>query len=130
MNTEVKAQWLADLRSGDYHQTQSYLHTTDGFCCWGVLADQGVRKGILECRPAPDDGTTFEYRRKDVGYTQPDASWESEYPQRSLFDGWTDISWDPTFILHTVNMNDGWDDPDRPSQPFTDIADFIQQSDV
>ena len=40
MNPDIKAQWLVALRSGAYTQVQATLHTTDGFCCLGVLLEQ------------------------------------------------------------------------------------------
>lgn len=39
MNPEVKARWVAALRSGEYRQAQSALRTKDGHCCLGVLCD-------------------------------------------------------------------------------------------
>ena len=39
MKPEIKAQWLAALRSGDYQQGKSLLHYEDRFCCLGVLCD-------------------------------------------------------------------------------------------
>ena len=39
MNPEVKAKWVRALRFGAYTQTRSYLHTSEGFCCLGVLCD-------------------------------------------------------------------------------------------
>ncbi|HXJ71864.1 MAG TPA: hypothetical protein VNM37_03385 [Candidatus Dormibacteraeota bacterium] len=36
----IKAQWLTALRSGQYPQIKSKLHTTDGYCCLGVLCEQ------------------------------------------------------------------------------------------
>lgn len=39
MNPEVKAKWIAALRSGDYKQTQYHLRDDYGFCCLGVLCD-------------------------------------------------------------------------------------------
>jgi hypothetical protein len=37
MNPEVKAKWVAALRSGEYKQIQGRLHDEKGFCCLGVL---------------------------------------------------------------------------------------------
>jgi hypothetical protein len=47
MNPEIKAQWLAALRSGEYEQGSGTLKTDLGqYCCMGVLcklaADQDV----------------------------------------------------------------------------------------
>jgi hypothetical protein len=40
MNQEVKAMWVAALRSGNYQQTDGQLHDGDGcYCCLGVLCD-------------------------------------------------------------------------------------------
>lgn len=39
MNPEVKAKWLAALRSGEYEQTEGRLHDKVGYCCLGVLCD-------------------------------------------------------------------------------------------
>jgi hypothetical protein len=39
MNPEVKARWVAALRSGEYLQGTSTLRIGDQFCCLGVLCD-------------------------------------------------------------------------------------------
>lgn len=39
MNPEVKAKWIAALRSGEYKQTQGHLRVGDAFCCLGVLCN-------------------------------------------------------------------------------------------
>ena len=40
MDTKIKAQWLAALRSGEYKQGKRFLHNKDHeFCCLGVLLD-------------------------------------------------------------------------------------------
>lgn len=50
MNPEIKAQWIAALRSGEYQQGRGYLnsHTEEGdkFCCLGVLCDLAVKAGV------------------------------------------------------------------------------------
>lgn len=55
MKASVKAQWVKDLRSGEYEQGQSYLRRDNGekdrFCCLGVLAEQAVKAGAI---PAPE----------------------------------------------------------------------------
>lgn len=65
MNAEIKAQWLKDLRSGEYAQTRSALcklgKKYDSFCCLGVLADQAVRAGIAKVRERPDDVGVLAY---------------------------------------------------------------------
>lgn len=37
MNAELKAKWVAALRSGEYQQIKGKLHDGKGYCCMGVL---------------------------------------------------------------------------------------------
>lgn len=39
LNLEVKAKWLAALRSGEYKQGRGFLQRDGKFCCLGVLCD-------------------------------------------------------------------------------------------
>lgn len=39
MDAEIKREWVAALRSGDYLQTIGALRNNSGFCCLGVLCD-------------------------------------------------------------------------------------------
>lgn len=39
MNEQVKQLWIDALRSGKYKQTTGNLHTSEGYCCLGVLVD-------------------------------------------------------------------------------------------
>jgi len=39
VNKEIKARWVAALRSGVYAQTTGVLHNEKGYCCLGVLCD-------------------------------------------------------------------------------------------
>ena len=48
MNPEIKAQWVAALRSGEYKQGQGRLNGSLGFCCLGVLCDLAVKQGVTE----------------------------------------------------------------------------------
>lgn len=38
MKSDIKARWIAALRSGDYNQCRGKLVDEDGYCCLGVLA--------------------------------------------------------------------------------------------
>jgi hypothetical protein len=48
MNHEIKAHWVAALRSGEYKQTHRKLTDNEGsYCCLGVLCDLYARtKGV------------------------------------------------------------------------------------
>jgi hypothetical protein len=39
VNTEIKAKWVAALRSGEYKQIKGNLKTSSGYCCLGVLCE-------------------------------------------------------------------------------------------
>lgn len=45
MNPEVKARWVAALRSGEYKQGKCALRRGDRYCCLGVLCDLQDNKG-------------------------------------------------------------------------------------
>jgi hypothetical protein len=64
MNPEVKAKWVAALRSGTYSQGQSALRVSgDSFCCLGVLCDiseLGDWEDVLE-REDDDDESPPKY---------------------------------------------------------------------
>lgn len=46
MNPELKAKWIAALRSGKYQQGKDRLRTHDNkFCCLGVLCDINDNSG-------------------------------------------------------------------------------------
>lgn len=46
MNAEIKAAWLAALRSGEYAQTRTNLKDETGYCCLGVLCDLHAKAGL------------------------------------------------------------------------------------
>lgn len=45
MNPEVKAQWVAALRSGQYRQAKESLRKNGNHCCLGVLCDLFAKGG-------------------------------------------------------------------------------------
>ena len=66
MNQQVKEKWLNALRSGDYQQTQNYLHKEDGFCCLGVLCDLYIKENNEEWNLAvAEDGDRDYYEFQD-----------------------------------------------------------------
>lgn len=47
MDPEIKAEWVAALRSGQYKQGKDYLRTEgDAYCCLGVLCDIAGTHGV------------------------------------------------------------------------------------
>lgn len=51
MNPKIKAQWLIDLRSGEYKQGYGELKAVKAgeafHCCLGVLCEQAAKAGIV-----------------------------------------------------------------------------------
>jgi hypothetical protein len=47
MKPEIKAAWIAALRSGKYQQTTGRLRDSNGFCCLGVLCDLAANTGVV-----------------------------------------------------------------------------------
>lgn len=52
MNPEIKAKWVAALRSGEYKQGTCFLKQESdhphAFCCLGVLCDIAAKEGIID----------------------------------------------------------------------------------
>ena len=64
MNPEIKAKWLAALRSGEYKQGQGTLRCGDSFCCLGVLSDLHAKEtgvGRWKMVGGDEDSIQYEY---------------------------------------------------------------------
>ncbi len=48
MNSEIKAKWVAALRSGDFTQGTGALNYDGRYCCLGVLCELGRQEGVVE----------------------------------------------------------------------------------
>lgn len=111
MNAELKAEWIAALRSGDYKQGKSFLKNDDGtFCCLGVLCD------IME----PDAFAFSEVDDDGFGYdlTHPMADSTLEFIHGD-FDGQTGLNFFMQEDLATKNDN---------GKTFVEIAAYIEEN--
>lgn len=52
MKPEIKARWVAALRSGKYEQAYGALRRNVGFCCLGVLCDVASEDQIGKWEPS------------------------------------------------------------------------------
>lgn len=104
MDQEVKAKWVAALRSGDYIQGQGFLKTTDEHgakhCCLGVLCDLAVLEGVTTAHEVEGDAhrTTIYARGYDcfpprevwewagLGNDNPEVDIPGQEEKRSLVD--------------------------------------------
>jgi hypothetical protein len=77
MNPQIKARWVAALRSGDYTQVEGRLNKNDeGFCCLGVLCEIAVEDGIVNKKLASELG----YEHDSFAYLD-DGINDRTYPQ-------------------------------------------------
>lgn len=60
MNQEIKARWVAALRSGEYPQAINRLRAEGGYCCLGVLCELAVADGVISnLGMGEDDGFLY-----------------------------------------------------------------------
>lgn len=116
MNPEVKALWMAALRSGEYHQAMGSLHYRSeipGFCCLGVLCDLAVKAGVTDQRAIPNGERT--------GYRCNNGTYETAYLPDTVLE-WAGLTHaNPTVADTSLAFEN-----DR-RRPFTEIADLIDQ---
>lgn len=134
MDPEIKAEWIADLRSGNFNQGRNgYLCQVDHdyiqgaetgrkYCCMGVLADQAARKSIID-PPTPFD-SGFEYDGNDQYLSAKICEW-SGLPESD-----DDLLADEIQSL-LASMNDGHEHSaasDMERKTFSEIADWIEEN--
>lgn len=135
LNPEVKAKWVAALRSGEYKQGRSYLHYIDEgeshFCCLGVLCDLAAKEGLAVPNPDAQVSEEHEVVVKYAGeFSYPPDSvrdWAFEYPPTDRRYDWMvgaedDDGYGGTYIRSDslADLND-----DR-ELSFAEIADAIE----
>lgn len=139
MRPDIKARWVAALRSGEYQQGRANLYTEDSngkhFCCLGVLCDLAVQDGLVSwddqanVRNTTVHGINGEFEQLPVEVTKwagiDNTSWPEHQP-KVLLPG-------HPFPLPIYNVNDGVgngvEDPALacPAHTFAQLADLIEQ---
>lgn len=66
MNPEVKAKWIAALRSEKYPQTTEILRNCQGYCCLGVLTDLYLQEKGEEWGQQVREGDTYYHFNYDA----------------------------------------------------------------
>lgn len=56
MKNNIKEEWIAALRSGDYAQGAGKLNRNGEYCCLGVLCDMAAKQGVVEDSIVRQDG--------------------------------------------------------------------------
>jgi hypothetical protein len=112
MNPEIKARWVAALRSGGYKQTRGRLRHGDSFCCLGVLCD------------LHDAGLWQTYGSREV------YAGNTALPPEAVDDwsGWCDQPVEIGGVRARISAhNDGeLNDGRIPARTFAEIADAIE----
>ena len=69
MNQEIKARWIAALKSGEYIQGTKVLRSVDNrFCCLGVLCELAVKEGVIPASEVKEINTSVRDIKKAYGY--------------------------------------------------------------
>lgn len=114
MNPEIKAKWVAALRSGEYKQGRSNLRSEDeSFCCLGVLCDLYSREFGERWADPSKDADWFSFMNQDNTLPRSLKGWA----------GLTNAGGDPVTIngVHA----ELWEHNDD-GRTFAEIADAIE----
>lgn len=118
MNAELKAKWLAALRSGEYVQGEGRLRGEgNSYCCLGVLCDIS---GL-------GDWSADEYVVDGARYTVDLTPYDQRTVPRSETLAYLLGITDPV-ITQCVNLNDGISEGEETSEgpsSFNEIADYL-----
>lgn len=103
-NPEIKAKWVAALRSGEYQQcTGALTNGVGGYCCLGVLREIEPKRAIQGAEKAGEAGLLSN------------DSWTRMGGHACV----SSVSGDPLIQTTLSDMNDC-------GTPFAEIADFIE----
>jgi hypothetical protein len=130
MDLEIKRQWVAALRSGDYRQGQKALSVNGKYCCLGVLCDLAEKAGVVSSEVTRTEMISFGDEEVDVTFYGAEGS-SSFLPEEVVEWAGTDDGM-PSIVkphpyyddstlssaLHILN-DDG--------KSFAEIADMIEQ---
>ena len=131
MNQEIKAAWLAALRSGAYKQGRHTLRYEDKYCCLGVLCDLHAKAGL-----GTWEGDPHEYG--DMFYCGNDGSQDSQILPTAVRE-WAGLEYSDPAVWgeqRLTQLNDGEEEESEEddctvilSVPlvFSQIADLIEE---
>lgn len=122
MNAEIKAQWVAALRSGEYRQGEGMLHHVrdDNYCCLGVLCDLASKAGVEVYVSVEFNRTSYDGNAHSLPPSVQEWAWlDSELPEVGLSTAAVlEVGGSEDEPAHLAGLNDnGWS--------FEQIADQI-----
>lgn len=116
MNKEIKDQWVAALRSGEYEQGTGALNNKGKYCCLGVLSDLAIKAGV-PVTVVVEDRTYYDGH--DALPPDSVTEWaglDRRNPNVDLSDG---------CVVDLASLNDTGHDMSGPF-PFGMIADLVE----
>jgi hypothetical protein len=123
MKADIKAKWVADLRSGKFPQTDSVLRNDEGYCCLGVLCDLYSRETGVEWLHNKGD---YSMHGNNTTLPIEVRAWAKLADE---FGGYVEVETDeggaanPSYLANPslTELNDSW------AYDFKMIADVIEQ---
>lgn len=130
LNPEIKATWVAALRSGEYPQVKETLRSYDGrdvkgYCCLGVLCE--VTKDFTKGSWVHDDFTMPIPEDKRAEYCCSDVD-GCEACELSDSSGELDLFALDTFGLSSTDASNLMSMNDDEGLGFEEIADYIEEN--
>jgi len=121
MDAEIKAKWVAALRSGEYKQTRHLLRTTDDkYCCLGVLGTICAPEKWVKETQETDPGANTAYYH----FAGEESLLPSEFAEKLGLDGSTQ---DKLTILNDGQEGHRFAEHIEPHS-FEQIADWIEKN--
>jgi hypothetical protein len=119
MNPEIKARWVAALRSGEYKQAREKLRHNGAHCCLGVLCDLFAK----------EDGRP-KWRTKDLSEQGPHQAYElpSPFADKNM-PGATVLVWAQLDPYRKICIGKSWQtlyNHNDEGRTFAEIADAIE----
>ncbi|HEY6018324.1 MAG TPA: hypothetical protein VIY48_00030 [Candidatus Paceibacterota bacterium] len=110
MNPEIKALWIAALKSGDYPKTAGRLARLDesgsvGYCCLGVLMELGAKEGVchgMEIGSPNPYVTTVQPYYPGSNYAEDHWSYQVTMPTREVHK-WANLDYEAADFLTYLN---------------------------
>lgn len=129
MNEEIKAQWLAALRGGEYTQGKAHLNIQRygqaTYCCLGVLCDLAVKAGVVSADEWDQDITSYGEEEATNMLPREVVEWSGIGDQAGTFTKY--VAADKYNIDHDLGYLTLWELNDAAEFTFNQIADVIEE---
>jgi hypothetical protein len=129
VRADIKAQWVAALRSGEYEQGKMRLRSADDkYCCLGVLCEIAVKAAVIPAPVQADDPVaSWSYGEEAEWLALPGAvtEWAGLEDANPIIAGESLASWNDG---KTAECACGTCQTQPEAKSFSEIADLIQEN--